>query len=216
MRVRRGLGCPGGRSGSHGGPQGRAGAPTCPKTTFEVPPGPPLWVTIFGTFCDFSVFRCMFFLRVVLEGFRERFRGNFGTIFEGHFKDLLYNFRCTLHIAKPHFDMVFVMFEAHRCFQKSSQKIQKMRILRHISQIRVRRRFRSHFGWILGAFSEALGTQIGKMRSKKHVKKRVVKKSRKVVRVIPRQPTHGGGCPYKDQRSETLEGRSARIEGLRA
>ena len=125
MRVRRGLGCPGGRSGSHGGPQGRPGAPTCPKTTFEVPPGTHLWVTIFGTFCDFSVFFCMLFFRVVLEGFRERFRGDFGTIVEGNFRDLLYNFRCTVHIAKPHFDMVFTMFEAHHRYGKYAKNVTK-------------------------------------------------------------------------------------------
>ena len=56
MRVRRGLEGLGARSGSHFGPQGGPGAPTCPKTTFEVPPGTPLWATIFGTFFDFSVF----------------------------------------------------------------------------------------------------------------------------------------------------------------
>ena len=73
MRVRRGLGCPGGVSGSHVDPQGRPGAPKCPKTTFEVPPGTPLWVTIFGTFCDFAVF----FLHVCFEG---RFGGLPGAI----------------------------------------------------------------------------------------------------------------------------------------
>ena len=122
MRVRRGLGCPGGRSGSHVGPQGRPGAPTCPKTTFEVPPGTPFG----GQFSVlFSIFRCfcgMLFLRAVLEGFRERFRVDFGTILEGFFRVLSYNFRCALHIAEPHLDMVFVMFEAHQRFQESSQK----------------------------------------------------------------------------------------------
>ena len=56
MRVRRGLERPGARSGSHVGPQGGPGAPTCPKTTFEAPLGTPLWATIFGSFLVFSVF----------------------------------------------------------------------------------------------------------------------------------------------------------------
>ena len=118
----------------------------------------------------------MLFLRVVLKGFRERFRGDFESIFEGNFGDLLYNFRGTLHIAKHRFDMVFTVFEAHRRFQKSSHKLQNLRILRHISQIRVRRRFWSHFGWILGPFSEPWGHQNRKkcdpkMTSKKSAKK---------------------------------------------
>ena len=73
----------------------------------------------------FDIFRCFFgmrFLRVVLEGFRERFRGDFGSIFEGNFGELLFIFRGTLHIAKPRFDMVFTVFEAHQRFQKSLQK----------------------------------------------------------------------------------------------
>ncbi len=64
---------PWGRSGSHGGSQGHPGPPTCPKTTFEAPLGPPLWVTIFGTFFDFAVF----FLHVFFEG---RFGGLPGAI----------------------------------------------------------------------------------------------------------------------------------------
>ena len=156
-------------------------------------------------------------LRVVLEGFRERFRGDFGSIFEGNFGDESYNFRGTLHIAKHRFDMVFTVFEAHRRFQKSSHKLQNLRILRHISQIRVRRRFWSHFGWILGPFSEPWGHQNRKKCDPKMTsKKRYEKNYASVCKVIRPMREMGVGCPNKDQRSETLEGRSARIEGLRA
>ena len=89
------------------------------------PLGPPLRETIFGTFSDFSMFFCMFFWRAVLKGFRERFSGDFRSIFEGFFEDFSHNFRRTLHIAKPHLDMLFVMFEAHCRFQKSMKKVTK-------------------------------------------------------------------------------------------
>ena len=56
MRIRRGLRGSGGRSGSHVGPQERPEAPTCPKTTFEVPLGTPIWEAIFDTFSHLSVF----------------------------------------------------------------------------------------------------------------------------------------------------------------
>ena len=62
------------------------------------------------------------FWRVVSEGFRARFLMDFRMIFEGIFKDLFNNWRCTLHIAKPRFDTVFIMFAAHRRFQKSLEK----------------------------------------------------------------------------------------------
>ena len=81
------------------------------KTTFEVHPGTPRWEVIFGTFLIFRCFCGAFFLRVVLEGFRDRFRVDFGMILEGNFSDFWYTFRCTLHIAKPHFDIVFTVFE---------------------------------------------------------------------------------------------------------
>ena len=102
MKVRRGPEGPGARSGSHGGPQGSPGAPKCPKTTFEAHAGTPLWEAIFGTFWIFRCFCGTLFLRVVLDRFRDRFKVDFGTILEGNFKDFWYNFRCTLHIAKPH------------------------------------------------------------------------------------------------------------------
>ena len=90
------------------------------------PLGPPFGRS-FPVLC--SICRCFcgaLFLRVVLECFRERFRVDFVTVLEGTFEDLSYNFRCTLHIAKPHFDMVFIMFEAHRRFQEPSQKSQNL------------------------------------------------------------------------------------------
>ena len=62
--VRRGLECPGETSGSHVGPQGRPGAPTCLKTTFEVPLGTPLGVTIFRLFYDFLMFFACLFRRL--------------------------------------------------------------------------------------------------------------------------------------------------------
>ena len=122
IEVRRGPEGPGARSGSHGGPQRGPGAPKHRKSTFEGHFGPPIWEAIFGTFSIFLSFCGTFFLSVVLEGFRDRFRRDFGTISEGNFKDLWYKFRCTLHIAKPHFDIVFSMFQAHQCFEKSSQR----------------------------------------------------------------------------------------------
>ena len=146
----------------------------------------------------FSIFRCfcgMLFLRAVLEGFRERFRVDFGTILEGNFEDLSYNFRCTLHIAKPHFDMVFIMFEAHQRFQESSQKLQNLRILRHISQRRARRGFWSHFGRILELFWEALGHQNRKKGDPKRTSKKVAKKSRGCAQCDPSHATNRGGVP---------------------
>ena len=87
------------------------------------PPGdPPLGDHFRYFLLLFGVFVCMCFLRVVLEGFRERFSGDFRVIFEGFFQDFSHNFRRTLHIAKPHLDMLFVMFEAHWHFQKSATK----------------------------------------------------------------------------------------------
>ena len=56
IKVRRGPGDPGARSGSHGGPQGGPRTPKSPKTTFEGHPGPPLWEAIFGTFLFFLCF----------------------------------------------------------------------------------------------------------------------------------------------------------------
>ena len=53
MGVRRGLRGSVGTSGSHVGPQGRPEAPTCPKTTFEVPLGSPFWEAISNTFSFF-------------------------------------------------------------------------------------------------------------------------------------------------------------------
>ena len=41
----------------------------------------------------------MLFLRAVLDGFRECFRVDFGTILEENCGILSYNLRCSLHIA---------------------------------------------------------------------------------------------------------------------
>ena len=158
MRVRRGLEGLGARSGSHFGPQ--------------VPLGPPFGRPFSALFLIFRFFCGMLFLRAVLEGFRERFRVDFGTILEGIFGVLSYNFRCALHIAGPHLDMVFVLFEAHQRFQESSQKSKHLRILRHISQRRARRGFWSHFGRIWGSFSEAFGHQNRKQGDPKRTSKR--------------------------------------------
>ena len=86
------------------------------------PLGPPFGRQFSVLFWFFLCFCGMLFLRAVLDGFRERFRVDFGTILEGNFGVLSYNFRCALHIAEPHLDMVFAMFEAHQRFQESSQK----------------------------------------------------------------------------------------------
>ena len=85
MRIRRGLRGSGGRSGSHVGPQGRPEAITCPKTTFEAPPGPPIWEIIFGTFGVFSVF----FFHCFFEG---RFGGVLGAIRSGFWDDFRRDF----------------------------------------------------------------------------------------------------------------------------
>ena len=69
-----------GGSGSHVGAQGRPEAPTCPKSTFEVPLGTPIWEAIFGTFRDFAVF----FWRCFLEG---RFGWVRGAIWSGFWVD---------------------------------------------------------------------------------------------------------------------------------
>ena len=140
-------------------------------------PGPPFGRPFSALFSIFRCFCGMLFLRAVLEGFRERFRVDFGMILEGIFGVLSYNFRCALHIAEPHLDMVFAMFEAHQRFQESSQKCQNLRILRHISQRRARRGFWHHFGRVLGPFWEALGHQ----NRKKGDPKRTSKKSPKKV-----------------------------------
>ena len=113
----------------------------------------------FRYFVDFSVLFVYVFLRVVLEGFRERFRVDFGTILEGNFRDVLHTFRCTLHIAKPRFDMIFAMFAALRRFQKSSETCKTLQILRHISERCVRIGFLDHFGLNSRLFSEASGHQ---------------------------------------------------------
>ena len=77
IRVRRGLGCPGVRSGSYGGPQGRPRVQKYPKMTFAGPSWTPLWETIFDTFQYLSVFffHCFFEARLqrlpgaILSGF---------------------------------------------------------------------------------------------------------------------------------------------------
>ena len=92
-----------------------------PKSTFEGHFGRPLLDVIFITFWIFLRFFGKLFLSVVLEGFRDRFLMDFGTISEGNFEDLGYKFRCTLHIGKPHFHIVFIAFEAHQRLEKSSK-----------------------------------------------------------------------------------------------
>ena len=141
MRIRRGLRGSGGRSGSHVGPQGRPEAITCPKTTFEVLPGPPIWEVIFGTFGDFSVFCFHCFLRVVLEGFWERFGVDFGTIFEEILCVGRCNFGCGASLAKCHLDSLFTILEACRRFRKQWKQMQNLRNLRPISARSGRRGF---------------------------------------------------------------------------
>ena len=85
----------------------------------------PLWEAIFALFSIFVCFCGTLFLRVVLEGFRDRFRVDFGMILEGNFADWLYIFLCTLHIAKSDLDMVFTMFEAQQRFQNIFAKMRK-------------------------------------------------------------------------------------------
>ena len=98
------------------------------------------------------------------------------AILEGKFEDILHNFRCTLHIAKPPLDMLFVMFEAHWHFQKSTAKMTKSANSEAcFSEARSERILEPSwvdFETIVGGFGAQNGQQ---MRSKNDVKKKCEK-----------------------------------------
>ena len=146
------------------------------------------------------IFRCfvfIVFLRVVLEGFWERFGVDFETIFEEILGVGRCNFGCGASLAKCHLDSLFTILEACRRFRKQWTKMQNLRNLRPISARSGRRGFWKHFGSILGQFSEALGSQNRrKCDPKTKSKKRSQKSHARVCRRIRHNPVKGGGCPY--------------------
>ena len=172
MTVRRGRGRSGGTSGSHVGAQGRPEAPTCPKSTFEVPLGTPIWEAIFGTFRDFSVF----FWRCFLEG---RFGWVRGAIWSGFWVDFRWICRRLslgfLWWGEPRqmsFGCIICYTKGMSAFSTSVEKNTKtVNFGTHFSEARSERilgAFWVDFGTIFGGFGDPKSE---KMRSKNDVKK---------------------------------------------